>query len=50
MKENYAAGQSWVDLGSYPDADGNKTFFGFPYKVDLKSIVWYVPDNMADAG
>lgn len=50
MKENYAAGQSWVDLGTYPGADGNKAFFGFPYKVDLKSIVWYVPDNMADAG
>ncbi len=50
MKENYAAGQSWVDLGSYVGADGNKDFFAFPYKVDLKSIVWYVPDNFADAG
>jgi alpha-glucoside transport system substrate-binding protein len=48
--ENYAAGQSWVDLGTYEDADGNDDFFGFFYKVDLKSLVWYSPDNFADAG
>jgi len=39
-----------VDLGTYPDESGNKDFFAFAYKVDLKSIVWYVPDNFADAG
>lgn len=50
MIDNYAAGPSWVDLGSYPDQDGNRDFFAFSYKVDLKSIVWYVPDNFADAG
>ncbi len=50
MVDNYAAGQSWVDLGTYPDESGNKDFFAFAYKVDLKSIVWYVPDNFADAG
>lgn len=43
--DNYAAGQSWVDLGTYPDADGTDQLFGFFYKVDLKSIVWYVPDE-----
>jgi alpha-glucoside transport system substrate-binding protein len=48
--ENYAAGQSWVDLGTYVDASGNPDFFGFFYKVDLKSLVWYSPDNFADAG
>jgi alpha-glucoside transport system substrate-binding protein len=48
--ENYAAGQSWVDLGTYPDADGNPGYFGFFYKVDLKSLVWYVPENFEDAG
>jgi alpha-glucoside transport system substrate-binding protein len=48
--ENYAAGQSWVDLGTYEDADGNLDYFGFFYKVDLKSLVWYSPDNFADAG
>lgn len=50
MLENYAAGPSWVDLGTYPDENGDPQFFAFAYKVDLKSIVWYVPDNFADAG
>lgn len=48
--ENYAAGQSWVDLGSYADQNGEVQFFALPFKIDLKSIVWYVPDNFADAG
>ena len=49
-KENYAAGQSWVDLGTYKGKDGNPAFFGFFYKVDVKSLVWYVPENFTDAG
>ncbi|MGI3126025.1 ABC transporter substrate-binding protein [Nitratireductor sp. PBL-C9] len=50
MKENYAAGQSWVDLGTYAGKDGAKAFFAFPYKADVKSLVWYVPENFEDAG
>ncbi len=50
IQENYAAGQSWVDLGTYGDADGNDQLFGFFYKVDVKSLVWYVPENFEDAG
>lgn len=50
MKENYAAGQSWVDLGSYTGKDGKKAFYAFPYKADVKSLVWYSPDNFEDAG
>jgi alpha-glucoside transport system substrate-binding protein len=50
VRENYGAGQSWVDLGSYPDADGNVQYFALHYKSDLKSLVWYSPDNFADAG
>ncbi len=50
VRSNYAAGQSWVDLSSYPDADGNVQMFAFPYKADVKSLVWYSPDNFADAG
>ena len=45
VQENYAAGQSWVDLGTYADASGNPDYFGFFYKVDVKSLVWYSPDN-----
>ncbi len=50
VKDNYGAGQSWVDLGTYKDKDGASKFFGFPYKADLKSLVWYVPENFEEAG
>ena len=43
MADNYGAGSSWVDLGTYADASGNKNFYGFAYKMDLKSLVWYSP-------
>ncbi len=48
--DNYAAGQSWVDLGTYAGPDGNDALYGFFYKIDLKSLVWYVPENFEDAG
>jgi alpha-glucoside transport system substrate-binding protein len=50
LKENYAAGQSWVDLGTYAGADGKDALYGFFYKVDVKSLVWYSPENFEDAG
>jgi alpha-glucoside transport system substrate-binding protein len=50
LKENYAAGQSWVDLASFAGPDGNKALYGMFYKVDVKSLVWYVPENFEDAG
>ena len=50
IRENYAAGQSWVDLGTYAGADGNDHLYGFFYKVDVKSLVWYSPENFEDAG
>eukprot|EP01032_Pedospumella_encystans_P031182 gene31182-35198_t len=50
MKSNYAAGDSWVSLGTYKDKAGAEQFFAFPYKADLKSLVWYSPENFEDAG
>jgi len=50
IADNYGAGESWVDLGTYPDADGNDQLYGFFYNVNLKSLVWYVPENFEDAG
>ncbi len=50
VKENYAAGQSWVDLATFPGADGASALYGLFYKVDVKSLVWYVPENFEDAG
>jgi alpha-glucoside transport system substrate-binding protein len=49
MAENYGAGQSWADLGTYANKDGKKGFYAFPYKADLKSLVWYSPENFEDA-
>ncbi len=50
VEQNYAAGSSWVDLGTYANKDGKDELYGFFYKVDLKSLVWYVPENFEDAG
>src|SRR5690606_32804329 len=50
VAQNYGAGESWVDLGTYADENGEEQFFAFPYKADVKSLVWYSPDNFEDAG
>jgi alpha-glucoside transport system substrate-binding protein len=50
IADNYAAGLSWVDLSTYPGADGTKHLYVFPDTADVKSHVWYVPENFADAG
>jgi alpha-glucoside transport system substrate-binding protein len=50
VNENYAAGQSWVDLGTYADESGEDQFYGFFFNVNVKSLVWYVPENFEDAG
>lgn len=50
MVENYAAGQSWVDLGTFAGPDGAEEMFGFFYKVDVKSLVWYSPEQFAEMG
>ena len=47
--DNYAAGESWVALGS-AEANGEEGFYAVPYKADVKSLVWYNPDNFADFG
>ncbi|MEZ5779717.1 MAG: ABC transporter substrate-binding protein [Paracoccaceae bacterium] len=50
LRDNYAAGESWVSLGTYNGADGTPALFAFPYKIDVKSLVWYVSENFEDAG
>lgn len=50
LRDNYAAGESWVRLGTYAGADGTPALYAFPYKIDVKSLVWYVPENFEDAG
>jgi len=48
--DNYGAGEDWASFGTFADENGEDQFFIFPYKQDLKSLVWYIPDNFADAG
>ncbi|MCL3883398.1 ABC transporter substrate-binding protein [Marivita sp. GX14005] len=50
IRENYAAGESWVDLATFEGPDGEDHLYGLFYKVDVKSMVWYVPENFEDAG
>jgi len=50
MDENYAAGSSWRGLGTMTSPEGEELMYAFPYKVDVKSLVWYVPDNFDDFG
>ncbi|AYG61288.1 ABC transporter substrate-binding protein [Rhizobium jaguaris] len=50
VKTNYGAGDSWVSYGTYKGKDGKEAFYAFPYKADLKSLVWYVPENFEEAG
>ncbi len=50
MSDNYGAGSSWVDLGTYADANGKEDFYGFAFKMDLKSLVWYSPEQFEDNG
>lgn len=50
VKENYGAGESWIGYGTYKGKDGAEAFYAFPYKADVKSLVWYVPENFEEAG
>jgi len=50
LAENYAAGDSWVGLGTYAGPDGTPALYAFPYKIDVKSLVWFSPENFEDAG
>ena len=50
VKKNFAAGDSWADLGTYANKDGKKDFYGIFFNVNLKSLVWYIPENFKEKG
>ncbi len=50
VQENYSAGESWVDLGTYAGPDGEDALYGFFYKIDVKSLVWYSPEQFDEMG
>ena len=49
IRENYAAGDSWVDLATFNGPEG-EALYGLFFKVDVKSLVWYSPENFEDLG
>jgi alpha-glucoside transport system substrate-binding protein len=48
--KNYAAGNSWAELGTFASKAGKKEFYGVFYNVNVKSLVWYVPENFKEKG
>ncbi len=50
VKTNFAAGSSWADLGTYNGKDGKSNFYGLFYNVNVKSLVWYIPENFKEKG
>jgi alpha-glucoside transport system substrate-binding protein len=50
VKSNFAAGSSWADLGTYKGKDGKSQFYGLFYNVNVKSLVWYLPENFKEKG
>ncbi len=50
IAQNYGAGASWADLSTHVGPDGQPALYAFPYKAEVKSLVWYVPETFADAG
>jgi alpha-glucoside transport system substrate-binding protein len=50
VKANYAAGSSWADLGTYKGKDGKSNFYGLFFNVNVKSLVWYIPENFKEKG
>jgi alpha-glucoside transport system substrate-binding protein len=50
VTKNYAAGTSWADLGTYANKAGKKEFYGLFYNVNVKSLVWYIPENFKEKG
>ena len=49
VRENYAAGQSWVDLATFEGPEG-EALYGMFYQTDVKSLVWYVPAAFDESG
>lgn len=50
VRENYAAGDSWVDLGTYEGPDGEEDLYGLFYRANVTSLVWYSPEQFEEAG
>jgi len=49
-RETFAAGESWADLASFTGPDGADAIYGIFFGTDVKSLVWYVPENFEENG
>jgi alpha-glucoside transport system substrate-binding protein len=50
MTDSFAAGQSWAELATFAGPDGEPQLFGIFYGTDVKSLVWYSPEQFEEAG
>jgi alpha-glucoside transport system substrate-binding protein len=50
VRDNYAAGDSFADLATFEGPDGEKNIYGLFYKLDVKSLVFYVPEQFEEMG
>src|SRR3569623_1377456 len=50
VTDNYGAGSSWASLGQSAGAAGKKHQYALPYKQEVKSLIWYSPDNFTEKG
>lgn len=50
VTDNFGAGSSWATLGQYTGPDGKMHQYAYPYKQEVKSLIWYSPDNFNEKG
>ncbi len=50
VRDNYSAGDSFADLATFSGPDGTEALYGLFYKLDLKSLVWYSPEQFDEMG
>jgi alpha-glucoside transport system substrate-binding protein len=50
IRENYAAGSSWADLATFDNGAGGSDLFGIFFGTDVKSLVWYSPEQFDEQG
>ena len=50
IRNNYAAGDSWIKYGTAKGPDGKDHFYGVVFQTYINSLIYYVPENWEDAG
>lgn len=50
IRNDFAAGDSWADLGTFDNGKGGKSLYGIFFGTDVKSLVWYSPEQFEEGG